>query len=116
PLKLPGSDADLTLATQSFLPDANNEGHTVSADGQTVVTNEAVTSASSSGSSSSGSGSGSGTSSPAPRSLGYGQLVTGAKVDLPDLNFLMTGYFWTVVPMLAYIDDSGNLTYHDVEV
>jgi len=119
PLKLPGSDADLTLATQSFLPDANNEGNTVSADGQTVVTNEAVTSASSSSgssSSSSGSGSGSGSGSPAAGSVGYGQLVSGAKVDLPDLNFPTTRYFWTVVPVLAYIDDSGSLTYHDVEV
>jgi hypothetical protein len=111
PLKLPTSDADLTLATQSFLPSASNEGTTYSADGQTVVTNEAVTSSSDSSSSSSSSSSGSGAGS-----VGYNQLVTGAKVDLPDLNFPSTRYFWTVVPVLAYIDDSGNLSYHDVEV
>src|SRR5262249_37949188 len=122
PLKLPASDADLTLATQTFLPTANNEGNTFSAHGQTVVTNEAVTgggSGSGSGSNSgsgSGSGSSSGSSGGAPGSVGYGTLVGGAKVDLPDLNFPSTRYFWTVVPVLAYIDDSGALSYHDVEV
>ncbi len=119
PLKLPTSDADLTLATQSFLPSANNEGTTFSADGQNVVTNEAVTGGSTTSSSDSGSGSGSSSSSSsggAPGSVGYGTLVGGAKVDLPDLNFPSTRYFWTIVPVLAYIDDSGSLSYHDVEV
>jgi hypothetical protein len=113
PLKLPTSDADLELATTTFLPDANNEGPTFSADGQTVVTNEAVTSAT--GSSGSGSGSGSSATPPAGSS-GYSSLVTGAKVDLPDLNFPSTRYYWTVVPVVAFLDDSGGLTYHDVEV
>jgi hypothetical protein len=107
PLKLPANDTDLTGAFTNFLPDANSEGPTYGADGEAITTNESVSDAGSSDSSKGGSGSGSSDSS---------RIVNGAKVDLPDLNFPTTRYYWTVVPVVIVSDDSGNFKYYDAEV
>ena len=112
PLALPGSDTDLQLALTDFLPSAPSESNAFSADGGKVVTSEAMSaaSASSSGSSSSGSSSSSSSSS-------SGTATTPmAKVDLPDLNFPSTRYYWTIVPVLLTEDESGAIQYHDTEI
>ncbi|HXG77690.1 MAG TPA: hypothetical protein VNJ53_14075 [Gaiellaceae bacterium] len=38
------------------------------------------------------------------------------RVDLPDVDAKTTRYFWTVVPVGAYVTDEGTLEYHDVEI
>jgi hypothetical protein len=114
PLKLPASDAELELAMTTFLPSATSEGPTVSADGAKIVTNE----------SSAGDASGaattttSGTTAAAPGSATSGTATpeTTPKVDLPDLNFPTTRYFWTLVPVLLTVDATGALSYVDAEV
>jgi hypothetical protein len=113
PLKLPGSDTDLQLALTDFLPSAATESdNTFSADGGKVVTSEAT---SSGGASSSGTSSGSSSSS-SSSSSGSSTASPSAKVDLPDLNFPTTRYYWTLVPVLLTEDESGAIQYHDTEI
>jgi hypothetical protein len=38
-----------------------------------------------------------------------------ARVDLPDLDFRTTRYYWTVVPVAIYVNDKGQFEYHDLE-
>jgi len=96
PLKLPVDDTSFAAAQSGYLVDATKEGATFGADGAAITTNETVAS------SDSGSTDGSaGTTDPS-------QIVTGAKVDLPDLNFPTTRYYWTVVPVVIYVDPTDN--------
>jgi hypothetical protein len=38
-----------------------------------------------------------------------------ARVDLPDLDFRTTRYYWTVVPVAIYVSEKGQFEYHDLE-
>jgi len=128
PLKLPASDTDLQLALTDFLPSAATESdNTFSADGGKVVTSESLSSGSASAATSSGSSSSSSSGSPfAGSSSGSGgssnnnsnnnAASPSAKVDLPDLNFPTTRYYWTIVPVLLTEDASGAIQYHDTEI
>jgi len=104
PLKLPVDDTSFAAAQSGYLVDANKEGATFGADGSAITTNESVGSDSSSSGSSTGS---TGTTDPS-------QVVTAAKVDLPDLNFPTTRYYWTVVPVVIYVDPTDN-SWHYVD-
>jgi hypothetical protein len=86
PLKLPRSDTDLELATQGLLPSALTEGATtLSAETTPVTATEAMS------------------------------IDEGARVDLPDLDFRTTRYYWTVVPVAIAIDSDDNFAYLDIE-
>ncbi len=101
PLKLPTDDTSFSAAQTSFLPDSpSGEGPTFAADGTALTTNEVASSAGAAGTTAATSGS-AGTSDP-------NQLVTGAKVDLPDLNFPTTRYYWTIVPVVIFVDPATN--------
>jgi len=105
PLKLPGNDTELDKALASALPDAGTEGDTVSADGQKVLASESLASAGATGSSG-----GEGGSATAP-------ATEAARVDLPDVDFPSTRYYWTVVPVVIYVnEETGSYQYQDVEV
>ncbi len=111
PLKLPADDAAFQLAQTSFLPDTTgSEGPTLGADGFAITTTEA-------GAADSG---GAGSAAAASGSAGtsdVSQLVAGAKVDLPDLNFPTTRYWWTVVPIVILIDPNTSAwKYVDAQV
>jgi hypothetical protein len=94
PLVLPTDDATFATGQASFLKDGAKEGPTFAADGSTLNTNEAATG-----------------SSDATQGTG------GAKVDLPDLNFPTTRYYWTVVPVVILVDPVTNAwTYVDAQV
>jgi hypothetical protein len=112
PLKLPTSDTDLQIAMSSFSASASTEGPTFGADGAAITTNESLV-ADTSGSSSSSSSSSTTTTTSSSSSSG---TTSGAHVDLPDLNFPSTRYFWTIVPVVLTVDDSGGLKYFDAEV
>jgi hypothetical protein len=131
PLSLPGSGAAIANARGSYLPDgAESAGVTI--DGDSLVTTEAAPDAAptgsappapggdsgSSSSSSSGSSSGSaGSPAPAPvpaPSGGSGpaggtvvwQGRTGAPIDLWDVDWPSSGYYWTVIPVSATAPDA----------
>jgi hypothetical protein len=97
PLKLPTADADFDAP---FLPDGDKEGPTIGPDGLAVVTNETIT----------GGSAGSATGDSTTRS------VTAARVDLPDIDFPSTRYWWTVVPVGVFQDSTKKITYVDLEV
>ena len=99
PLSLPFSDEEIDKALNVYLKDANDEGDTRTIDGAKIVTNETVQSASAT----------SGTAE------GF-DLVTGAKVDLPDVDFPSTRYFWTVVPVALLEDADGTRFYKDMDL
>ena len=86
PLKLPKSDDDIAFASTGILPSAFTEdAATRAADTQQVTATETFSESSS------------------------------ARVDLPDLDFRTTRYYWTVVPVAIAIDESGNFVYYDIE-
>jgi hypothetical protein len=107
PNKLPGSLEEIAKVASAapgdvagVLPFANDEGvPTYSRDGFVFKTSEVVQASSSSA----------GTSADAS------QVVTGARVDLPDTNFPSTRYFWTVVPVVPGTVN-GTFAYVDAEV
>jgi len=99
PLKLPGDDTSFAAAQSGYLQDAATEGATYGADGGAITTNESVTQSGSSGAAAASGSAGTTDAS---------QIVTGAKVDLPDLNFPTTRYYWTVVPVVIYVDPNDN--------
>jgi hypothetical protein len=102
PLKLPGNDTELDKALASALPDAQNEGDTVSADGQKVEASESVGT--------------SGTTAPDAAAT-TGAAPEAARVDLPDVDFPSTRYYWTVVPVVIFVnEETGSYQYQDVEV
>jgi hypothetical protein len=117
PLALPTSDTALELAFTSFLASATSEGPTFAADGSAVTTNESATAAAApaTGSTSSSSSSAPSSSSSSTATT-TAPATTGPKVDLPDLNFPTTRYYWTLVPVLLTVDASGALAYVDAEV
>ena len=104
PNKLPGDFSEIATVAgmpafdpKGVLPFNNDEGpETYSRDGFKFKTSELVQAAGSS----------------AGASADASQVVTGAKVDLPDTNFPSTRYYWTVVSVLpgtvgekfAYLD------------
>lgn len=109
PLKLPFSATEIAAAASGWLPDAASEGATLGADGFPVTASEgsaagATGSSSGSGGSSSG-GSGSGTGA-----------ATAAKVDLPDIAFPSTRYYWTVVPVDLFELADKTRKYVDVDL
>jgi len=117
PLKLPTSDTELQIALSGFLPSATTEGSTTfAADGSKVVTSEASNDASTGASTSGSSTSTSGSTTSGSTSSSSGATDSTAKVDLPDLNFPSTRYYWTVVPVVLTQDESGAIQYHDAEV
>jgi hypothetical protein len=86
PLKLPPNDEDLAAAINGILPSAFNENaKTYSADTTPVAATE-----------------------------DYGADAP-ARVDLPDLDFKTTRYYWTVVPVAIAVDDAGTFAYFDIE-
>ena len=94
PLVLPTDDTTFAAGQTSFLKDGAKEGPTFGADGATLVTNEATSG-----------------------STDATQVALGAKVDLPDLNFPTTRYYWTVVPVVILVDPVTNAwTYVDAQV
>src|SRR5207247_4795332 len=84
--------------------------------GGKVVTSEAMSSGSGSSSGTTSSGSSSSSSSSSTSSSGSSTASPSAKVDLPDLNFPSTRYYWTLVPVLLTEDESGGIQYHDTEI
>lgn len=98
PLKLPTADAEFNVP---FLPSGDKEGPTVGPDGTPVVTNETIA-----GGASTTTTTGSSTST---------KIASGARVDLPDIDFPSTRYWWTSVPVLMH-KDAGTITYVDLEV
>jgi hypothetical protein len=93
PLVLPTDDTTFATGQTTYLKDGAKEGPTFAADGSALVTNEATT----------------GSSDPTQ--------VASAKVDLPDLNFPTTRYYWTVVPVVILVDPVTNAwTYVDAQV
>lgn len=102
PLALPFSDEDIDKAVSRYLADANSEGDMRSADGAKIVTNESVTAPT-------------GAVASAGSDDGF-ELVTGAKVDLPDVDFPSTRYYWTVVPVALLEDADGTRFYKDMDL
>ena len=104
PLKLPTTDSDLNDAFNGkILPmsKADEGATTVGADYVPFVTNEAVKAPKAA----------EGTSAP------VSNVVTGAKVDLPDTGFPTTRYYWTVVPVDAFAGEDGkSFEYRDLEL
>ena len=114
PLKLPAHDTDLQLALTTFLPSAGSESATFAADGSTDHDQRGV-----------------GERQrqrcrrrprrrrrpphrpPRRRALpaALRPRPSGPKVDLPDLNFPTTRYYWTVVPVVLTEDATGALEY-----
>jgi hypothetical protein len=110
PLKLPTNDTDLDKALQGTLPDAASEGDTVSADGQKLVATESL----GTGGSSSGSTASAGDTSGGSAAT---EVAAAGRVDLPDVDFPSTRYYWTVVPVVIFVDEEGgSYQYQDVEV
>jgi hypothetical protein len=103
PLKLPVGDDQVVVAKQGWLPDGTDEGPTYTIDGAKVTTSESTAASSSS---SGGDSAAAGSSAPAV-----------AHVDLPDVDFPATRYFWTVVPVIPakLLSDDSDI-YTDTEV
>lgn len=99
PLKLPGNDTELDKALASALPDSVSEGDTVGADGQKIEASESLGSAAPAG------------------GEGAAEAPAEARVDLPDVDFPSTRYYWTVVPVVIFVnEETGSYQYQDVEV
>lgn len=108
PLTLPTDETSFAAAQTTFLKDGGKEGPTFAADGSALVTNEAT--GGSSGAAAAAASGSAGTADP-------NQIVDGAKVDLPDLNFPTTRYYWTVVPVVILVDPITNAwKYVDAQV
>ncbi len=94
PLVLPTDDTTFAAGQTSYLKDGAKEGPTFSADGAALVTNEATTA-----------------------STDPTQTAAVAKVDLPDLNYPTTRYYWTTVPVVINVDPVTNAwSYVDAQV
>jgi hypothetical protein len=100
PLKLPYSSTEVTAAMNGWLPDADNEGAgTLEADGTTLVTSEATDTVG---------GAAAGTAGTATKNS--------ARVDLPDIDFPSTRYYWTVVPVELRTLADKSMRYVDVDL
>jgi hypothetical protein len=111
PLKLPFTDEEISNASAGWLPDAKDEGKTIGADGTLIKTSEAVGETSTGGASA-----GTGDAAGAGTSLDATQTVAAARVDLPEVDFPRTRYYWTIVPVTAISDSAGNRQYQDVDL
>ena len=118
PLKLPGSDTELAEAMTSFLPSTKTEGgSTIAADGSTVSATEGGPPADATSASTSASSSTSSTTTTTATSSATPVVTDGSpKVDLPDLNYPTTRYYWTLVPVLLTENSAGTISYVDAEV
>lgn len=86
PLKLPTNQTELDAAIAGILASAKDEtAKTFTAEGSELRATEALT-------------------EDAP-----------ARVDLPDLDFRTTHYYWTVVPVGIFVTEGGTFEYYDVE-
>ena len=92
PLKLPSSDAEIALAATGWLADGTTEGSTLGADGFPVTTSEGGTATTGA------------------------SAAAGAKVDLPDIDFPSTRYYWTVVPVELRTLSDKTRKYIDVDL
>ena len=96
PMVLPTDDTSFTTAQTSYLKPGATEGPTVGADGTVLHTTEEPT---------------------ASAATGAATAAPIAKVDLPDLNFPTTRYYWTVVPVVINVDPVTNAwAYVDAQV
>jgi hypothetical protein len=103
PLRLPTNPVDLSSARMSYLPDGDEGSSTFMSDWSSYPTSEKITAAPPAG------GNNGGTSAPPP------QTVTGAKVDLWDVDWPEGRYYWTVVPV-EVIETADSVFYHDLEL
>lgn len=116
PLALPADPATFTTAApKTKVPaDGTSEGPTYGTDWRSVVASETrSTDAAGSSAGSAGSGSnGAVETGPVDESL----TLLGSRVDLPDIDFPTTRYYWTVVPVTISTNADGTKTgYWDVE-
>jgi hypothetical protein len=96
PMVLPASDEEITAAATSILADgASESAETRAADASKVTSSEGV------GNSGSESGTASASASP-------GAAAAAAKVDLPDVDFPSTRYYYTVVGVDVKIDPKSS--------
>jgi hypothetical protein len=95
PLALPNDTTGITAARTKYLS-SGDEGSVYTYEGIRVITTEA---GSSTGGVSAGGQSSTGGTAGAGSSLPIGQLVTGAKVDLWDVDWPNGRYYWTVIPV-----------------
>jgi len=117
PLRLPTSADDVGAAgAKTFpqaLPDASSEGANItwSADWRPMTASETL-STSTTGTTTTGTSTAT-TDAPADES----QSVVQARVDLPDIDFPSTRYYWTVVPVQFQTNptDDTKLGYVDIE-
>ena len=115
PLQFPGTTADLTAFSAGTAPFTYGaQANAQMPDGTKIVTAEEVAGPSSSGSSgSSGSSSGSDSGSTTTSNGADPSFTTDpGSVALPDND----SYWWTVIPVNAYADATGNITYQDAEL
>lgn len=109
PLQLPFAAADVDKAASGWLKDAATEGATVGADGFPVLASEGAAAAASS--------TGGAGSTAAPTAGGAtGGAVSIAKVDLPDIDFPSTRYYWTVVPVELVTLADNTRKYVDMDL
>lgn len=105
PLALPATEGDLATAAGSFLPDGV-EGLDVTFDGEVVSPTEQEPAAT--------------PTTTLPGSGSGGVTITGnlgAPVDLWDVNWPDSGYYWTVVPVApVFIPTDPTLRYQDLEL
>ena len=110
PLKLPTTAADIGIfeakAFPKAVPDEKTEGANVTwtADWRPLSATENITNSST-------------TTAPPEATADESQTVVQARVDLPDIDFPSTRYYWTVVPVDYQINPSDDLKvgYVDVE-
>jgi hypothetical protein len=113
PLALPSDPGPYASASpkSKVPPDGGSEGTTFGADWRPVVASETR---GGTGAPTGGSSGGTTVDPNAPVDESSSQL--GAKVDLPDVDFPNTRYFWTVVPVeIASNADETKTGYRDVE-
>jgi len=103
------AQAQASLSFPHAIPDGNPTEKEYSNDWRVITSNEALqTSATGSGGSSgSSTGSGSGATDPnAPKD--ESATVVGTRVDLPDIDFPTTRYYWTIVPVVWAVNNSNS--------
>lgn len=113
PLAMPADPTAVRSAPPftSVIPDATSEGSTFGADWRALVASEAKASAAATG----GTGTGTGTTTD-PGTTDESLTLLDARVDLPDIDFPSTRYYWTVVPVVFRTSPDGAKTgYVDVE-
>jgi hypothetical protein len=104
PLKLPLSTTEVDAAKVTWLPDAATEGPTYTDDGSKVTTSEST-------------GAAAAATDPTAAAAPAAASAPAARVDLPDVDFPATRYYWTVVPVsLAKLLSDGSDIYSDDEV